>query len=287
MPSELREELFGDANEQPSPGGDLPPVALNQSFLSQIENMVSKRVLLIISAVSLGALVVTIIGSNSVINSFDEGVTPTLPAMSPLRVSTLAGIWLGVDHSQGSPGVPVTYLFTRPNWVIVTEPETIPATGSTTAPSGVPAVVAEANYGLSGSTLSMQPIAATNPQLLPGTAKAAVNGNTVTISDLSAAGTAPIVLTRSAAIAGTWQASGSGKYEFNSNGKLTITVPGAKPQTSSYTIAGNALRVTPIGGAPQTWNFTFDGKNLLLYMPDPANPSGAPNFSMPTILSRA
>ncbi len=122
MPTDLRDELFGGTGRKAG-SGDLPPVALRESFLSQAESAISKRVLLIITAVSLIALIATVIGSSSIINSFNEGVTPpSLPTMSPLRVGTIAGVWLGVDRSQGSPGVPVTYLFTRPNWLIVTEP---------------------------------------------------------------------------------------------------------------------------------------------------------------------
>ncbi len=286
VPTDLRDELFGEDDGKQA-GGDLPPVAMDESFLTRVESAISKRVLLAVSAVSLVALIGTVIGSNSVINSFDEGVTPTMPAMSALRISTLSGVWLGIDRSQGSPGVPVTYLFTRPNWLIVTEPA---ASTSSTGASGLPSVVAEANYGLSGGTLSMQPIAASIPQLIPATAAASVKGDSVTITDSSGAGSGAMVLVRPAAIAGTWQASVGGKYEFGSNGVLTVTTPGAKPQTSAYTVAGSALRVTPSAGSTgagtaQTWYFTFDGKNLLLYIPDPGNPSGGVNFGAPMILS--
>ena len=293
LPADLRDELFGDtpqpsgaaAKTRPRPQAtrdDLPAIPLRQPLLVRIEESISKRALVVITAVSLIALVATLIGSNNVINSFDEGDTPTLP-ISSLHVASLAGVWLGLDRSQGEPGVPATFLFTRPNWLIVTEP-------NAATPGGAPLVVAQANYTLSSNKLQIQMIQATNASLLPSAGSIAVSGNTATLTNAIGGATSTLSLSRPQTVAGRWQASsGGGTYSFI-NGTLTITPSSGKPQTGTYIVTGDVLRVTPGPSSPgagsvQTWDFTFDGKDLLLYLPDPNNSSATPSFASPLRLS--
>jgi hypothetical protein len=177
--------------------------------------------------------------------------------------SALDGLWLGTDHSVSSIGMPVKYVFSSPDWLLVIGADA----------SDNDTTMSESSYHYDGATLTSLIISSSTasgaPALAPASATSTLQRDVLTLVN----GTNTIVLQRPQLVVGNWvsEQGTPTTYTFSNSGTITWQTAAAgglsTTSTGSFRLTGNTILVGSTKGGTQTpmWNFTFDGGDLVLY----------------------